>query len=155
VFGGTRWRPTGKISCVSKAAKGAGLSESILTTLLSANPGKGFIGLSERGLVKLYSHLDHSKGFMICPSDNHFVAVADDFDVARAGEKDHGAWMFVDSGFVGNFLYIDIEDAPHREVDGFGVHEITFEEKLDPTPILRDAENQASGISDTFDQFFA
>jgi hypothetical protein len=35
------------------------------------------------------------------------------------------------------------------------VHEITFEEKLDPTPILRDAENQAGGISDKFDQLFA
>jgi hypothetical protein len=104
--------------------------------------------------VKLYNYLD-SAALLIRTSDNDLAPVPDDFDVARAGEKDHGAWMFVDSGFVGNFLYIDIEDAPHREVDGFGVHEITFEEKLDPTPILRDAENQAGGISDTFDQLFA
>jgi hypothetical protein len=105
--------------------------------------------------MKLYQYLGNTTFLLICSSDNHFVAVADDFDVARAGEKDHGAWMFVDSGFVGNFLYIDIEDGTLGQVDGFGMHEITFEEKLDPTPILRDAENQAGGISDTFDQLFA
>jgi hypothetical protein len=105
--------------------------------------------------VKVYSYLDHSKGLLICSSDDDLATVADDFDVARTGEKDHGAGMFVDRGFVGNFFDIDIEDGTPREIDGFGVHKVAFEEKLDPTPILRDAENQAGGISDTFDQLFA
>jgi hypothetical protein len=106
--------------------------------------------------VKVYSYLDNADWLLLIrPSDNHFVAVADDFDVARAGEKDHGAGMFVDRGFVGNFFDIDIEDGTPREIDGFGVHKVAFEEKLDPTPILRDAENQAGGIPDAFDQLFA
>jgi len=109
------------------------------------------MGLGGRRIMNIYGDLDRAGVSLFCPSDNDFIAVADDFNVARAGEENHGAGMLVDRCFMGNFLDIEIENRIPREVDGFGVHEIAFEKKFDPTPILRDAENQAGGISDTFD----
>ena len=106
-------------------------------------------------IVKFYQYLDNAGFLLACPSDDDLVVVADDFDVARAGEKDHDPWMFVERSLVGNFLYIDIEDGTSRQVDGFGVHQIAFEEKLYPIPILGDAENQPCGISDAVDQLLA
>jgi len=109
------------------------------------------MGLGGRRIMNIYGDLDRAGVWLFYPSDNDFIAVADDFNVARGGEENHGAWMLVDRSFMGNFLDIEIENRIPREVDGFGVHEIAFEKKFDPTPILRDAENQAGGISDTFD----
>jgi hypothetical protein len=68
------------------------------------------MGVRGPRIVKFYRDLDSAWFLLICPSDNDFVAVADNFHVARAGEEDHRAWMFVDRGFVGNFFDIDIED---------------------------------------------
>jgi hypothetical protein len=54
-----------------------------------------------------------------------------------------------------DILYIDIEHRTAGQVDGLGVHQITFEEEFDPGAVLRHAENDAGGAFDRRDRFFA
>src|ERR1044071_7908625 len=85
-------------------------------------------------------------------SDNDLLAVANDFDVAGPIEENHRAWMFVNGRFMRHFLDVDIEDSSLREIYGFGMHEIAFEEHFYPAAVLGDSENNPGGISDDFDR---
>jgi len=49
---------------------------------------------------------------------------------------------------------IDIENSPARESDGLGVHQIAFEERLDPGAIFRHSDDDAGGISDRCKMIF-
>src|SRR5215469_7606275 len=74
------------------------------------------MGLGGRRIMNIYGDLDRAGVSLFYPSDNDFIAVADDFNVARAGEENHGAGMLVDRSFMGNLFDIKIEDRIPREV---------------------------------------
>jgi hypothetical protein len=88
------------------------------------------------------------------PFDNDLVSVAADLHVTGTLEKDHRAWMFVDGGFVGNCLDVDIENQAAGQIDGLRMHEVAFEEKLDPTAILGDPEYDTRGVSHALEELF-
>lgn len=88
------------------------------------------------------------------PFDNDLVSVAADLHVTGTLEKDHRAWMFVDGGLVGNCLDVDIENQAAGQIDGLRMHEVAFEEKLDPTAILGDPDYDTSGVSHAFEELF-
>src|SRR5262250_2482398 len=110
------------------------------------------MGLGGRRIMNIYGDLDRAGVWLFYPSDNDFIAVADDFNVARGGEENHGAWMLVDRSFMGNLFDIEIENRIPREVDGFGVHEIAFEKnsiqlRFSETPRIRPAALLIRSIS--------
>ena len=89
------------------------------------------------------------------PCDDDAVPFKGNADVTRPIEEDHRARVFVDSGFVRNFFHVDIEDGAGGKIDGLGVHQVAFEEKLDPTAVFGHAEYDTGGVFDRVDNFVA
>jgi hypothetical protein len=89
------------------------------------------------------------------PCDDDPISVTGNADVTRPIEEDHRARVLVDSGFVRNFFYVDIEDGAGGKIDGLGVHQVAFEEKLDPTAVFGDPEYDAGGVFDRVNNFVA
>jgi hypothetical protein len=54
---------------------------------------------------------------------------------------------------VRNFFYVDIEDGAGGKIDGLGVHQVAFEEKLDPAPVFGDPEYDTGGVFDRVNNF--
>src|SRR5262245_36217646 len=89
------------------------------------------------------------------PCDDDAVPFTGNADVTRAIEKDHRARVLVDSGFVRNFFYVDIEDGAGGKIDGLGVHQVAFEEKLDPTAVVGNPAYDNDGVFDRVKNFVA
>ena len=49
---------------------------------------------------------------------------------------------------MGYFFYVDIEDGAGGKIDGLGVHQVAFEEKLDLAAVFGDSKYDAG---DAFD----
>jgi hypothetical protein len=99
----------------------------------------------------------HEAGFLILrvAADNDLIPVPSNANITGTFEEDHRSWMFVDSGFVRNFFYVDIEDRAGGEVNGLGVHKIAFKEKLDPTAVLGDPQDKPGSVFDRINNFVA
>lgn len=106
--------------------------------------------LQSRELWSDSGYLD-SAGILLpsAPCNDDSVPVAGDANVTRTVEEDHRARMFVHGRFVGNFFYVDIEDGAGGKIDGLGVHQVAFEEKLDPAAVFGDSQYDAG---DAFDR---
>ena len=89
------------------------------------------------------------------PCHDNFIAFPNDLKIARAVEQNHRAGMFVDRGLMRNFFDVNIEHATGRQVDGLSVHQIAFEENLDPVAILGNRENETGGVLNRRDQLLA
>ena len=89
------------------------------------------------------------------PCHDHFIAFPNDLKIAGAVEKNHRAGMFVDGRLVGNLFDVNVEHAAGRQVDGLSVHQIPFEENLDPVAILGNRENEAGGVLNRGNQLLA
>jgi len=89
------------------------------------------------------------------PCDDDAVSITGNANVTRPIEEDHRARVFVDGGFVGNFFHVDIENGAGGKIDGLGMHQVAFEEKLDPTAVFGDPEYDAGGVFDRVNNFVA
>jgi hypothetical protein len=92
---------------------------------------------------------------LIAARDDYFIPVPNNSDITRAIEEDHRTWVFVDRGLVRNFFYVDIEDGAGGKIDSLGVHQVAFKEGFDPTAVFGNAEDDASGVFDRVNYFFA
>jgi hypothetical protein len=63
--------------------------------------------------------------------------------------------VFVDGGFMRNFFYVDIEDRAGGKTDSLSVHQVAFEEKLDPTAVLGNPEDETGGVLDRVNKLIA
>ena len=71
------------------------------------------------------------------------------------GQENHRARVLIDRCLVRNFLDVNVEDSACRQVVGFRVHEVAFEDNLDPGAVLRDGENDTGGVFNRRDRFFS
>src|SRR5262245_66639704 len=89
------------------------------------------------------------------PPDDDAVTITGDANVTRPIEEDHRARVLIDSGFVRNFFHVDIEDRAGGKIDGLGVHEVAFEEELDPTAVFGHAEYDTGSVFDRVNNLLA
>ena len=87
-------------------------------------------------------------------SDDDFVALPGDLQIARTLEKDHRARVLIDGRLVRDLFDINIEQATGGKIDGLGVHQVAFEENFDPVALFSNGENDAGSVFDRRDQFF-
>src|SRR4030095_3935357 len=87
--------------------------------------------------------------------DDDLVAVAGDGEIARVVKNNHGTRVLVDRVRVRDLFNKNVKHLTHGQVDRLGVHQIAAEEHFDPVAVFGHGENDAGGVLDGGDHFFA
>jgi hypothetical protein len=87
-------------------------------------------------------------------ADDNFIVVSEDLQVTGAAKNHHRARVFIQRRFMRDLLDENIKQGVSRQVNGLRMHQVSFEEDLDPDVVFRDTKNNPACVLYPINQLF-